>query len=105
MSKAQKLAVLPSVVRPDGKGRIYLGSITEGVSGYLLSRDNEGTITLIPQVEIPAREIWLWKTPGVYQAIQEGLEQSRNGQVSEMDFSAYADLPDDPADKVAPSQA
>lgn len=49
-----------SKVRPDSKGRIFLGKIAEGVSSYTVITDH-GRIILEPNVEIPAKEKWLWE--------------------------------------------
>ena len=46
-------------VRPDSKGRITLSKLTEGISSFNVSKDEDGRILLEPMVEIPAREKWL----------------------------------------------
>ena len=98
MTKAKSAFGKPFLVRPDGKGRITLGAVARGVSGFVVSKDAEGTLTLVPQMEIPAREIWIWQNPSVMQALTEGMQQSRDGKVVEVDFSQFADLPVDAAD-------
>ncbi len=48
-------------VRPDSKGRISLGSsITHGVSSYTVIREND-RIILEPNIDIPAKEKWLFE--------------------------------------------
>ena len=49
-------------VRPDAKGRIYLGaSLTDGVSSYTVTEEG-GRIILEPNVEISANEKWHWES-------------------------------------------
>ena len=78
------------VFRPDGKGRITLGKLAEGVSGYTATVSADGELHLVPHVEIPAREMWIFENPAVLMAIQQGMQQSREGAVVERDFSQFA---------------
>lgn len=49
------------MLRPDSKGRITLGSIAKGISGYAVHQDPNGTVVLKPFVEIPVKEKWLFE--------------------------------------------
>jgi hypothetical protein len=62
-------------VRPDAKGRIFLGALTEGVSSYTISKDHD-RIILEPNVEIPAKEKWLWENKTALQQVKKGLRDS-----------------------------
>ena len=62
-------------VRPDAKGRIFLGILTKGVSSYTVTKDN-GRIILEPNVEIPAKEKWLWENKKALQQVSDGLNDS-----------------------------
>ena len=62
-------------VRPDAKGRIILGALAKGVSSYTLTQDH-GRIILEPNVEIPAKEQWLWENSTALQQVKKGLEDS-----------------------------
>ncbi len=62
-------------VRPDAKGRIVLGALTEGVSSYTITKDH-GRIILEPNVEIPASEKWLWENKTALQQVTNGLKDS-----------------------------
>lgn len=78
--------------RPDSKGRISLGAFAKGVSSFDVSQDKHGRIVLTPNVEIPAREKWLFDNPAALAAVKEGLSDSAAGRVHDLgDFSKYAD--------------
>ncbi len=82
----------PKRLIPDERGRITLGKIAEGVSSYKLSRHKDGSLTLTPMAEIPARELWLWKNEGALASVLRGLEQAKRGEIEPLDLST---LPDD----------
>lgn len=82
-------------VRPDAKGRIFLGQLAKGVSSYTLTQD-QGRLILEPNVEIPAREQWLWDNPVALQKVKQGLMESAAGQAKYRgDFSIYANDADE----------
>lgn len=62
-------------VRPDAKGRIFLGTLAEGVSSFTITRDH-GRIILEPNVEIPAQEKWLWENKTALKQVTQGLKDS-----------------------------
>jgi hypothetical protein len=47
------------ILRPDAKGRITLGEITNNVSSYKVTVEDNGKITLEPYAEIPLAEKWI----------------------------------------------
>ncbi len=67
------------ILRPDSKGRITLGKLAENVSGFEVIEE-EGRIILEPQVEIPAREAWLYKNPEALASLERGLKQAEKGE-------------------------
>ena len=80
-------------VKPDSKGRILLGiKLTHGVSSYNVVEDRvHGRIILEPNVEIPAKEQWLWKNKTVLKQVKNGLQDSASGKVkSRGSFAKYA---------------
>lgn len=82
---------IPPLLRPDSKGRVTLGKITEGISSYRAEIDEHGKITLEPYKEIPAREHWLYKNPAALAMVEEGLRQSARGEtVYRGSFAKYA---------------
>lgn len=79
-------------VRPDAKGRIMLGAkVTEGVSSYTVIRE-QGRIILEPNIEIPAKEKWLWDNKSALNQVKKGLKDSAQGRVkSRGSFAKFAD--------------
>ena len=43
------------MLRPDSKGRITLGTLAQGISGYAMHKKANGTLILEPFVEIPMK--------------------------------------------------
>lgn len=78
-------------VRPDTKGRITLGNLAKGVSSYEAEERTDGSILLVPKVEIPAREAWLFKNPKAIASVRRGLAQAAEGKGRHMSFAKYAD--------------
>lgn len=78
-------------VKPDAKGRILLGRLTEGVSSFNVIEDH-GRIILEPNVEIPAKEKWLWDNKTALKKVKTGLQQSAVGKVkSRGSFAKFVD--------------
>jgi hypothetical protein len=48
------------ILRPDAKGRISLGEITNNVSSYRVTIEDNGKVILEPYAEIPLSEKWLF---------------------------------------------
>jgi hypothetical protein len=49
------------ILRPDSKGRISLGAITNNVSSYRVSVEDNGRVVLEPYTEIPLSEKWIFE--------------------------------------------
>lgn len=81
------------MLRPDSKGRITLGSITKGISGYAMHKKPNGTLILEPFVEIPVKEKWLFENSSALQKVQTGLAQAKNKDL--VDKGSFADFSDD----------
>ena len=78
-------------VRPDSKGRITLGKVAENVSSYTVTKSGN-RIILEPNVEIPAREAWIFKNEKALQQVKKGLSDSAAGRIkSRGDFTLYID--------------
>ena len=83
------MAVQRKILRPDKKGRITLGKLAENVSGFEVTEEN-GKIVLEPQVEISAREAWLYKNPEALASLERGLEQAAKDETEDLgSFSQY----------------
>jgi len=79
------------MVRPDSKGRITLGHLADGVSGFSIKKD-KGKIILEPYAEIPLHEKWLFDNKVALQKVKQGLKEAGLGEVTERDgFSQYID--------------
>jgi len=74
-------------LRPDSKGRITLGKLSQGVSGFNVTVDKQHRIILEPLVEIPAREKWLFDNPTALHQVRKGIEDAAQGKVVKKDFS------------------
>ncbi len=69
------------MVRPDSKGRITLGHLADGVSGYLLSETEDHRIILEPYTEIPVREKWLFNNKAALKKVDQGIRDAAFGHL------------------------
>lgn len=80
------------IVRPDAKGRITLGSLAQGISSYIVTKDKYNRIILEPRVEIPANEKWLFSNKTALSKVKKGLEDSAAGRTrSRGSFAKFVD--------------
>lgn len=85
-------------VRPDPRGRLTLakpkGSTAKvsKVDAYKQLINEDGSILLIPVVEIPVRELWIHQNPEAMASLRRGIEQAERGEGRKLDLS---ELPDD----------
>lgn len=78
------------VVRPDSKGRITLGPLAKGISSFIISREDDGRLTLEPYKEVPAREAWLFNNPVAIDKVRKGMADLSDGRFrSRGDFSQF----------------
>ncbi len=68
------------LITPDLKGRISLGKPAAGVIGYKRTDLEDGKILLEPMAAVPARELWLYTTPGALESVDSGMRQSKAGE-------------------------
>jgi hypothetical protein len=86
---------MAKMLRPDAKGRITLGALAMGVSGFLVTVSKDQKIVLEPFSEIPAREKWLFTNKAALNSVQQGLEDAKAGRLkSKGSFSQYLDEED-----------
>ncbi len=84
--------MLKRMVRPDAKGRITLGSLAHGISGFLITKDKDDRLILEPFTEIPAREKWLFNNKVALSKITQGIKDVASRRVSSKDsFAKYID--------------
>ncbi len=79
------------MLRPDAKGRISLGTLAKGISGFSIHQEKNGNIVLEPFVEIQANEKWLFDNKYALNKVKTGLEQAKKGAlVDKGSFSQFA---------------
>lgn len=84
------------MVRPDAKGRITLGHLADGVSGFAVTKDKDNRIILEPYTEIPFSERWLFENKPALNKVKQGLKDSALGRVSAREsFAHYINEDDD----------
>ncbi len=90
------MATPKKYLKPDSKGRITLGSIAKNISSYEVHFNNDGSILLEPQVEIPAKEAWLFQNKEALNAVKEGLQNAASGKVKKRgSFTEYTEDKDE----------
>ena len=83
---------MQKIVRPDAKGRITLGRLSKGVSGYVITETEDHKLILTPYIEIPAREKWLFENKTALKKVQKGLQDAAEGRVVKKgSFAKFAD--------------
>lgn len=83
---------MSKMLRPDSKGRITLGALAAGVSGFLLTVSPDQKIILEPFSEIPTREKWLFNNKQALSSVHSGLADAKAGRLkSKGKFSQYLD--------------
>lgn len=85
--------LLDKILRPDAKGRICLGSISKGISGYkAIINEKTMEITLKPYAEMPFTEKWLFQNKEALESVKRGLKDSETHNVSYKGrFSQYTE--------------
>lgn len=83
---------MKKMIRPDSKGRITLGSLAKGVSGFSITKDKDNRLILEPFTEIPAREKWLFDNKLAAKKIIQGIKDAASNRVCERgSFAKYLD--------------
>lgn len=80
------------ILRPDAKGRICLGTLSLGISGYKAIIDkNTKEITLKPYTEMPFSEKWLFDNKEALESVKRGLRDSSQSKTTyQGSFEKYA---------------
>ncbi len=79
-------------LKPDSKGRIQLGKSAKNVVRYRMIEENDGKIVLLPEVAIPANELWLYKDKEALEAVTQGLKDASQGKLKKRgSFAEYID--------------
>jgi hypothetical protein len=78
------------MLRPDAKGRVTLGKMAEGISGFMAFYDEFHRIVLEPYAEIPAKEKWIFNNPTILNKVKTGLSDAAAGLIKKRGtFSQY----------------
>ncbi len=75
-------------VKPDAKKRVGLSKLVQEGVTYHIYRNRYGQIILDPQVTIPACELWLFQNPEALASVRRGLDDAKQGRVSEIDLDS-----------------
>lgn len=76
----------------DEAGYINLGQQVKSRE-YRILTNASGQILLDPIENLPEQEQWLWRNLSALNAVHEGIEQARVGQLKDLgSFGTYADL-------------
>jgi len=87
---------MTTTLKPDNKGRITLGKLATGVSSFSVDQDKMGRIILEPRVEIPQRELWLYRNETALKSVKRGLAESGKGKTKKR--KSYAEYVDEVLD-------
>lgn len=70
----------------DDRDRLILGKLIKGSKRVRLYKNDRGELLLMPLVEIPASEIWLYQNKEALQNVQKGLEDATEGKISKLNL-------------------
>lgn len=80
----------------DGKKRLSVGKlIGDEVTGFNVTKCEDGRLILEPTVDIPARELWLYRNEKALAAVKGGLAEAAKGKTKKLDASLLADSDDE----------
>ena len=57
---------------------------------FQVFESNSGDVLLRPVVEIPVREVWLYKNKKALESVKKGLKQSAEGKIKKLDLNTLA---------------
>lgn len=69
----------------DDRKRITLGELIKNSKRIRLYKNKRGEILLIPVVEIPVSEIWLFQNKEALKSVQKGMQEASEGRISKLD--------------------
>jgi hypothetical protein len=71
------------ILSADDRNRITLGKFLKNFKRLKIYQDSRGEILLVPVVEIPASELWLYQNQNAMESIQRGLADAKAGHIVE----------------------
>ena len=69
------------VLSVDDRNRVTLGKHLKDFKRLKVFKDSRGEILLVPIVEIPASELWLYQKKEAMESVQKGLADAKAGRV------------------------
>ena len=71
----------------DAKHRITVGEpLAPGYRVQIYKNEDDGTVLLVPCVEIPAREAWLYKNPKALKSVLQGIKDAEEGRLHKLNL-------------------
>ena len=70
----------------DERNRLILGELLKGSKRVRLYKNDRGELLLMPLIEIPASEIWLYQNKEALQNVQKGLQDAAEGKISKLNL-------------------
>ena len=70
---------------PDSKNRIILTQVLkqqQSIDGFTVFTNRTGEIKLVPVINIPAYEAWLYNNPKALDAVHIGMKQALEGKAA-----------------------
>jgi hypothetical protein len=68
----------------DDRNRLTIGEYLKGSKRVRLYENDRGELLLMPMVEIPASEVWLYQNKEALQSVRKGLEDASEGRISKL---------------------
>ncbi len=70
----------------DERNRLILGELIKGSKRVRLYKNERGELLLMPLVEIPASEMWLYQNKEAFENVQKGLKDVTEGKISKLNL-------------------
>lgn len=71
------------ILSADDRNRVTLGKYLKNFKRLKVYQDSRGEILLVPVVEIPASELWLYQNQDAMESLQRGLADAKAGRTVE----------------------
>ena len=68
----------------DERKRITLGGLINDSKRVRLYKNERGEILLVPVVEVPASELWLYENKKAWEDVRKGLQDAAEGRISKV---------------------
>ncbi len=76
----------------DEKSRVTIGNLVhESQRVKIYKNKKDGTILLVPLIEIPENEAWLYKNKKAITMLQKGIEEAAQGKTSKLDVDSLGE--------------